>query len=56
MDDYQPSPLEDCPETDTAIDSAIEAAEYLTWLPDKKLLQQRLHKAIEVSKKRLEIE
>jgi hypothetical protein len=56
MDDYQPSPLEDCPDTVATIDSAIEVAEYLTWLPDKKPLQKRLHKAIEVSKKRLEIE
>jgi predicted nuclease of restriction endonuclease-like (RecB) superfamily len=36
--------------------SGIKVAEYLTELPDKKLLQQKLHKAIEVSKKRLEIE
>ncbi len=35
--------------------SGIKVAEYLTELPDKKLLQQKLHKAIEVSKKRLEI-
>ena len=36
--------------------SGIKVAEYLTELPDKKLLQQKLHKVIEVSKKRLEIE
>lgn len=36
--------------------SGIKVAEYLTELPDKKLLRQKLHKAIEVSKKRLEIE
>jgi predicted nuclease of restriction endonuclease-like (RecB) superfamily len=36
--------------------SGIKVAEYLTELPDKKLLQQKLHKAIEVSKKRLEID
>jgi predicted nuclease of restriction endonuclease-like (RecB) superfamily len=36
--------------------SGIKVAEYLAELPDKKLLQQKLHKAIEVSKKRLEIE
>ncbi|MBU2445415.1 MAG: DUF1016 family protein [Bacteroidetes bacterium] len=35
--------------------SGIKVAEYLTELPDKKLLQQKLHKAIEVSKKRLEM-
>jgi len=36
--------------------SGIKVAEYLTELPDKKLLEQKLHKAIEVSKKSLEIE
>lgn len=36
--------------------SGIKVAEYLTELPDKKLLQQKLHKVIEASKKRLEIE
>lgn len=36
--------------------SGIKVAQYLTELPDKKLLRQKLHKAIEVSKKRLEIE
>lgn len=35
--------------------SGIKVAEYLTELPDKKLLQQKLHKAIEVSKMQLEI-
>lgn len=35
--------------------SGIKVAEYLTELPDKKLLQQKLHKAIEVSKKLLEM-
>ena len=35
--------------------AGIKVAEYLTELPDKKLLQQKLHKAIEVSKKRLKI-
>ncbi len=31
--------------------SGIKVAEYLTELPDKKLLKQKLHKAIEISKK-----
>lgn len=35
--------------------SGIKVAEYLTELPDKKLLRQKLHKAIEVSRKRLEM-
>jgi predicted nuclease of restriction endonuclease-like (RecB) superfamily len=35
--------------------AGIKIAEYLTELPDKKLLQQKLHTAIEVSKKRLEM-
>ncbi len=34
--------------------SGIKVAEYLTELPDKKLLKQKLHKAIEISKKRLD--
>lgn len=34
--------------------SGIKVAEYLTQLPDKKLLQQKLHKAIEISKKQME--
>ena len=34
--------------------SGIRAAEYLTELPDKKVLKQKLHSAIEKSKKRLE--
>jgi predicted nuclease of restriction endonuclease-like (RecB) superfamily len=35
--------------------AGIKIAEYLTELPDKKLLEQKLHKAIEVSKQRLDI-
>ncbi len=34
--------------------SGIKVAEYLTELPDKKLLKQKLHKAIEISRKRFE--
>ncbi|SEA14538.1 Predicted nuclease of restriction endonuclease-like (RecB) superfamily, DUF1016 family [Arachidicoccus rhizosphaerae] len=34
--------------------SGIRVAEYLTQLPDKKLLQQKLHSAIEMSKKQME--
>ena len=34
--------------------SGIKVAEYLTELPDKKLLQQKLHYAIEISKKHIE--
>lgn len=34
--------------------AGIKIAEYLTELPTKKLLQQKLHQAIEISKKRLE--
>jgi predicted nuclease of restriction endonuclease-like (RecB) superfamily len=34
--------------------AGIKLAEYLTELPTKKLLQQKLHQAIEISKKRLE--
>lgn len=34
--------------------AGIKVAEYLTELPGKKLLKQKLHKAMEVSKKRLE--
>lgn len=34
--------------------SGIKVAEYLTELPDKKLLQQKLHQAIEISKKHIE--
>lgn len=36
--------------------TGIRIAEYLTELPDKKLLQQKLHKAIEQNKKRLDNE
>ena len=36
--------------------AGIKVAEYLTELPDKKLLQQKLHNAIEVSKKRIEFQ
>lgn len=36
--------------------SGIKIAEYLTELPSKKLLQQKLHQAIEISKKRMENE
>jgi len=35
--------------------SGIKVAEYLTELPDKKLLRQKLHKAIEISRKRIEM-
>ncbi len=34
--------------------SGIKVAEYLTELPTKKLLQQKLHQAIEISKKQIE--
>lgn len=34
--------------------AGIKVAEYLTELPDKKLLQQKLHQAIEISKKHIE--
>lgn len=34
--------------------SGIKVAEYLTELPDKKLLQQKLHQAIKISKKHIE--
>ena len=34
--------------------AGIKIAEYLTELPDKKLLQQKLHQAIEISKKQIE--
>jgi len=34
--------------------AGIKVAEYLTQLPDKKLLQQKLHNAIAMSKKQLE--
>ena len=34
--------------------AGIKVAEYLTELPSKKLLQQKLHKAIEISKKQME--
>ena len=35
--------------------SGIKVSEYLTELPDKKLLKQKLNKAIEISKKRMEL-
>jgi predicted nuclease of restriction endonuclease-like (RecB) superfamily len=34
--------------------SGIKVAEYLTELPDKKLLKEKLHKAIEISRKQLD--
>jgi len=34
--------------------AGIKVAEYMTELPSKKLLQQKLHKAVELSKKRME--
>lgn len=34
--------------------SGIKVAEYLTELPSKKLLQQKLHQAVEISKKQIE--
>lgn len=34
--------------------AGIKVAEYLTELPDKKLLQQKLHQAMEISKKQIE--
>ena len=34
--------------------AGIKVAEYMTELPDKKLLQQKLHKALEISKKRMD--
>ena len=34
--------------------AGIKVAEFMTELPSKKLLQQKLHKAVELSKKRLE--
>jgi hypothetical protein len=36
-------------------ESNIKVAEYITLLPDKKLLQQKLHKAIEIAKHKLEV-
>ena len=36
--------------------SGIHVAEYLTELPPKKILQEKLHKAIEHARKRLENE
>jgi predicted nuclease of restriction endonuclease-like (RecB) superfamily len=35
--------------------SGIRVAEYITELPDKRILTQKLHKAIEISKKRLHV-
>ena len=34
--------------------AGIKIAEYLTELPGKKLLQQKLHQAIEISKRNIE--
>ena len=34
--------------------SGIKVAEYLTELPSKKILQQKLHKAIEISKQQFQ--
>jgi hypothetical protein len=34
--------------------AGIKVAEYLTELPDVKLLREKLHQAVEVSKKRIE--
>ena len=34
--------------------AGIKVAEFMTELPSKKLLQQKLHKAVELSKKRME--
>jgi hypothetical protein len=34
--------------------AGIKIAEYLTELPSKKLLQQKLHQAIEISKRNIE--
>ena len=36
-------------------ESNIRVAEYITLLPDKKLLQQKLHKAVEIAKHKLEV-
>ena len=54
MDDYRPPSMNlelslhrrDFPD--------IKVAEYLTELPDKKLLKRKLHKVIEISKKLLD--
>jgi len=34
--------------------SGIKIAEYMTELPERKLLEQKLHKAVEMARKRLE--
>ena len=34
--------------------SGIKVAEYMTELPNRKLLEQKLHKAVELARKRLE--
>jgi lipopolysaccharide biosynthesis regulator YciM len=35
--------------------SGIKVAEYMTELPKRELLEQKLHKAVELARKRLEI-
>ena len=35
--------------------SGIKVAEYMTELPKRELLEQRLHKAVELARKRLEV-
>ena len=48
-----------CRITDMAIElvkSGIKVAEYMTELPKRELLEQKLHKAVELARKRLEAE
>jgi len=35
--------------------SGIKVAEYMTELPKRELLEQKLHKAVELARKRLEV-
>jgi len=35
--------------------SGIKVAEYMTELPKRELLEQKLHKAVETARKRLEV-
>ncbi len=37
-----------------SFDADINVAEYITELPERKLLEQKLHKTVEMARKRLE--
>ena len=37
-----------------SLNADIKVAEYMTELPERKLLEQKLHKAVESARKRLE--